>query len=201
MLDQPNMRGNGPPWFKVSRKRVYNFPQEIINLSFGADCRVDLRGKGSGTWKASSHSPLLRGTVQVPSLFPACFSSTETPHKDSLTVYNMNMSRGTSNQIYSRFFFHLLKQKTLAIGREKEAKQSMFFFFLWLPFIVCLPYILRFLLFLVMEWEKKFSRSDLLRFFPLPLQCRMWIACWDQLGKFPPINLLISQGPSEYLAA
>lgn len=46
MLDQPNMRGNGIPWFKVSRKRVYDFPKEIINLSFRADCIVHVRGRG-----------------------------------------------------------------------------------------------------------------------------------------------------------
>lgn len=157
----------------------------MIHLSFGAACRVDLRGKRSGTWKASSHSPFLRGTVQVPSLFPACFSSTETQHKDSLTVYNMNMSRGTSNQIYSRFFFHLLKQKILAIGREKEAKQSMVFFFLWLPFIVCLPYILRFLLFLVMEWEKNSPSQIWWDFFPFHCNAECGLPVRTSWANFP----------------
>lgn len=126
MLDQPNMRGNGLPRFKVSRKRVYNFPKEMLNLSFRADGIVHMwGGEGSGTWEASAHSCPLRGTVQVPSLFPAWFSSTETPHKDSLTLQNMNMYRGTNNQIYSRFFFHLLlKHKTLATAREKRLSKA-----------------------------------------------------------------------------
>lgn len=88
---------------------------------------------------------------QVPSLFPACFSSTETPHKDSLTLRTWTCPTGTNNQALLHL---LLKHKILATDREKEAKQSKLFFFLWLPFIVCPPYIFRLLLILDLEWEK-----------------------------------------------
>lgn len=72
MLDQPNMRGNGLPWFKVSRKRVYNFPKEMLNLSFRADGIVHVRGRG--IWDLESLCSFLSPTrdsasaITVPSM-------------------------------------------------------------------------------------------------------------------------------------